>query len=58
MPGHPLNISAALAISVERQVADIIAKAKAHCAWSHRAAGRRGLRDRTTSALVELHRER
>jgi hypothetical protein len=42
MRGRPLNISAALAIAIERQVEAIIAAAKAQCALKAAAALRRG----------------
>jgi hypothetical protein len=45
MRRRPLNISAALAIAIERQVEDIIAIAKAQCALQYREAARRGLAD-------------
>jgi len=41
MQRRPLNISAALAIAIERQVEDIIANAKAQCALQYRATLRR-----------------
>jgi len=41
MQRRPLNISAALAIAIERQVDDIIANAKTQCALHYRAAPRR-----------------
>ncbi len=43
MPRLPLNISAALAIAIERQVEDIIAQAKAECALRIGRAARPGL---------------
>ena len=49
---RPLNISAALAIAIERQVEDIIANAKTQCALHSRAAGRPGLPDPTMSDLA------
>ena len=49
MQRRPLNISAALAIAIERQVDDIIANAKTQCALQYRAAPRRGLPDPTMS---------
>jgi len=45
MQRRPLNISAALAIAIERQVEDIIANAKAQCALHYRATLRRGFPD-------------
>ena len=49
MRRRSLNISAALAIAIERQVEDIIAKAKATCALQVDSAARRGLPDPTIS---------
>jgi len=40
MQRRPMNISAALAIAIERQVDDIIANAKTQCALQYRAARR------------------
>jgi hypothetical protein len=51
MQRRPLNISAALAIAVERQVDDIIANARAQCALRYRAAPHRGFPDPTRSGL-------
>jgi hypothetical protein len=45
MRRRPLNISAALAIAIERQVEGIIANAKTQCALQGRGASRRGLPD-------------
>ena len=49
MHQRPLNISAALAIAIERQVEDLIASAKRQCAWQHltdaEADGRREFLD-------------
>jgi hypothetical protein len=50
MQRRPLNISAALAIAIERQVDDIIANAKTQCALQYRAAPRRGLPDPSISS--------
>jgi len=50
MQRRPLNISAALAIAIERQVDDIIANAKTHCALQYRAAWRRDLSDPSMSS--------
>ena len=52
MQRRPLNISAALAISIERQVEDIIANARAQCALQYRAAPRRGLPDQPMAGLA------
>jgi len=52
MQRRPLNISAALAIAIERQVEDIIANAKAQCALHYRATLRRGFPDPTMSDLT------
>ena len=49
MQRRPLNISAALAIAIERQVDDIIANAKTQCALQYRAARRRDLPDSSVS---------
>jgi hypothetical protein len=52
MQRRPLNISAALAIAIERQVDDIIANAKTQCALEYRASPRRGFPGPTMSDLA------
>ncbi len=52
MQRRPLNISAALAIAIERQVDDIIANAKTHCAQQYRGAARRDFPDPTMADLA------
>jgi hypothetical protein len=47
-----LNISAALALAIERQVDDIIANAKAQCALQYCTTARRGFPDLTESDLA------
>jgi hypothetical protein len=49
-----LNISAALAVAIERQIDDIIANAKARCALQYTAAARRGLAEPKTPASAAL----
>jgi hypothetical protein len=52
MQRRPLNISAALAIAIERQVDDLIANAKRQCALQTRVTPRRGFVDPTMSDLA------
>jgi hypothetical protein len=49
MQRRPLNISAALALAIERQVEHIIANAKAQCALQYRAARRGDVPDPSMS---------
>ncbi len=52
MPRRPLNVSAALAIAIERQVEDIIANAKTECALHIVESTRSGLLDPTVESAA------